>query len=84
MKNVISRRYYPVYHGRSNTTYSYRSLYIGGTVRSGSADVIVGTVPTDIPNGWVCTPAGNPLRGISLRKWIANNTLPEGSEGGTK
>jgi hypothetical protein len=51
-KQVISRRYYPVYHGRKNTRYSYRSYYVGSPLIS-SSDIIVGTCDSSVPNGWV-------------------------------
>jgi hypothetical protein len=64
-KNVIARRYYPIYYGRPNTYRSYRSYRVGGTVRPGSADQIVGTCDGAAPDGWVAglrSPTGLPTR----------------------
>jgi hypothetical protein len=52
-KNVISRRYYPIYYGRVNTSYSYRSYYVGGTIRSGSQDQVIGQCDATAADGWV-------------------------------
>jgi hypothetical protein len=52
-KQILSRRYYPVYHGRENTYRSYRSYYVGGNVRKGSADRIVGVCDAIVNDGWV-------------------------------
>jgi hypothetical protein len=52
-KNVISRRYYPVLHGKVSTHYSYRSFYVGGDPIKGSADHIIGTCDGAASNGWV-------------------------------
>ncbi len=62
MKNVISKRYYPYYHGKMNTQYSYRSYYVGGNIRPGSSDYIVGQCPDSTPDGWALGKNNNPLR----------------------
>ena len=61
---LISRRYYPVYHGRQSTRFSYRGWVVGGEVRRGSADYLVGLISPHILDGevdelgWVTTTAG--------------------------
>lgn len=52
-KIVISRRYYPLYYGKINTYRSYRSYYVGGQVRKGTADRIIGTCDASVQDGWV-------------------------------
>lgn len=64
MKKLISRRYYPYYHGKMSTHYSYRSWIVGDEVRKGSQDWLVGYVDDNTPNGWVIGPRGNPTRGL--------------------
>lgn len=71
-KQVISRRYYPTYYGSRNTARSYRSYYVGGTVRSGSADHVVGTCDASAPDGWVTGVRG----GYAARTRAALNLLP--------
>jgi hypothetical protein len=61
-KKVISRRYYPTYYGQMNTYRSYRSYYVGGEPRRGSADRVVGTCSINVPDGWIDGPNGNPTR----------------------
>lgn len=61
-KQIISRRYYPTYYGRTNTYRSYRSYYVGGTVRPGSADRIVGTCDASVADGWILGKRQNPIR----------------------
>lgn len=61
---LISRRYYPTYNGRKNTYYSYRSFWIGNTVRKGTADYVIDEnfIDTDGESGWIAGPNGNPAR----------------------
>jgi hypothetical protein len=61
-KTVIGRRFYPVYYGKPNTQCSYRSYYVGDTVRKGSADFVAGTCDASVPDGWVPGVHGNPAR----------------------
>jgi hypothetical protein len=71
-KQVIGRRYYPTYYGRENTRHSYRSYYVGGTIRSRSADYVVGTCDASAPDGWVAGVRG----GYAARTSAALNNLP--------
>jgi hypothetical protein len=71
-KQVIGRRFYPVYRGRINTYRSYRSYCVGGAVRSGSADFVVGTCDASAPDGWVTGVKG----GYAARTSAALALLP--------
>ena len=79
MRCLISRRYYPTYHGRANTTYSYRSYVVGtpDDVRRGTADVIVARdIPDHIPSGWVCaTGRAHPVRSLRVAMGIINAAI---------
>ena len=61
MKNLISRRWYPIYHRRESTRFSYRSFYVG-EARKGTADRVVGMVSDETSGGWVPGPHGAPAR----------------------
>jgi len=61
MKSLISRRWYPVYHGQESRRFSYRSFYVG-EVRKGTADCLIGMVSDETPGGWVLGPHGAPAR----------------------
>ena len=61
MKSLISRRWYPVYHGRESRRFSYRSFFVG-EARKGTADRVVGMVEDETPGGWVPGPHGAPAR----------------------
>ena len=69
-KKIVSRRYYPYYHGRMSTQYSWRSFYVGEP-RKGTADWVVGKVPDNIGDGWILGPNGNPARRIP--NWLDVN-----------
>jgi hypothetical protein len=71
MKTVISSRYYPSYHGRRSTQYSYRSIYIGAEPAQRSADYIIGYCDDSVPDGWVPGPRGNPTRTSIHNQFLA-------------
>lgn len=56
MKKVISSRYYPIYYGRRNTHYSYRSYRVGEPITS--SDYVIGYCDNSVANGWVAGERG--------------------------
>jgi hypothetical protein len=73
MKNIICRRFYPVYYGKTNTYRSYKSLYVTDTSpRKGTADFLYGTCDDTVINGWISGINGKPVRFLSWKKALQN------------
>lgn len=73
MKKVYNTRYYPWYHGRQNTQYSYRSFYVAKSVDSvpGRDKYLIGYCDDETPSGWVTGIKG----AYAARTWAALKNL---------
>lgn len=62
VNKVINKRYYPYYHGKMNTSYSYRSLMVVESKYDCQYSEWETGEMTDEPEGWRNGINGNPIR----------------------